>query len=657
MDEVDRLSTIKGVRGVGPGTVSALLEALGGEEQLLKALREKDVGAISSVERVSGRMAVNMVFAFHGTAQSGLLANDQSREVHEDIVRRLQDRMHSSQARDRCMLLVPMTDLEKASESAVTVLDHSSLVIERERVESLLGSYSRRTEARKAARRSGFTIITEDEHAYQRVREKGLDRYCLVMDISDLEGKPEEDVIYVYNTRELDESRIEAVSFVSCESPAHEMLPEIVLDRFIALRERISIASELESIYDIKGRCGRAAEIMDALVRSEASEMGADPLRDVLEGIRLEVESSLKKALEGVVLSGKDTLDVLSGEDPLPLREIYKGHSRMAQSLVRERMGINKDLFVMRYPLLIDETAVEETISSLNIGEREKRFRERSALASELASMEDDVRRELSWVYDLDFRFGLGTFVLDNELNRFEVSDGWFGMISASHLDLRGKGEHQPVDYYLGRIPSALSGRFQDRSGSRIALLTGANSGGKSTLLETIAQVVIMAHMGLPVPSNAAFVPRFDSLHLYRPRRHMDAGGLEGFLREFLPLCLEAGPRSMVLADELEAMTEIEASMRIVRSFLKELEIRCAFAVVVTHLAVELSGAHPFRIDGIEAKGLDEGYNLIVDRTPRICYHARSMPELILKRLLGRAKGPEKELYARVLSEFTPPSS
>jgi DNA mismatch repair protein MutS2 len=166
-----------------------------------------------------------------------------------------------------------------------------------------------------------------------------------------------------------------------------------------------------------------------------------------------------------------------------------------------------------------------------------------------------------------------------------------------------------------------------------------------------------MSHMGLPVPAAGSYIPQFDTLHVYRPKRHMDAGGLEGFLREFLPLCLDAGSRSLVLADELEAMTELEASVKIIRSFLRELETRCAFSVVVTHLAAEVAGGHPFRIDGIEAKGLDDGFNLIVDRTPKICHQARSMPELILKRLLGRSKGPEKELYGRVLSEFTPPSS
>ena len=37
-----------------------------------------------------------------------------------------------------------------------------------------------------------------------------------------------------------------------------------------------------------------------------------------------------------------------------------------------------------------------------------------------------------------------------------------------------------------------------------IALLTGANSGGKTTLLETLTQISIMAQMGLPVSASEA---------------------------------------------------------------------------------------------------------------------------------------------------------
>ena len=58
------------------------------------------------------------------------------------------------------------------------------------------------------------------------------------------------------------------------------------------------------------------------------------------------------------------------------------------------------------------------------------------------------------------------------------------------------------------------------------------------------------------------------------------------------------------------------------------------------------------RVDGIEAQGLDENYNLIVDRTPRIDYFAKSTPELILKRMYEKSEGKLKGIYGEMLDKF-----
>ena len=54
----------------------------------------------------------------------------------------------------------------------------------------------------------------------------------------------------------------------------------------------------------------------------------------------------------------------------------------------------------------------------------------------------------------------------------------------------------------------------------------------------------------------------------------------------------------------------------------------------------------------IEAKGLDENYNLIVDRTPKMNFLAKSTPELILKRIYEKSDDDLKAVYARILEKF-----
>ena len=77
--------------------------------------------------------------------------------------------------------------------------------------------------------------------------------------------------------------------------------------------------------------------------------------------------------------------------------------------------------------------------------------------------------------------------------------------------------------------------------------------------------------------------------------------------------------------------------------------------VLVTHLApaiVEAYGGDALRIDGIEAKGLDEHLELIVDRTPKRNCLARSTPELIVRRLVERSTGDAKTVFSDILSLF-----
>lgn len=90
--------------------------------------------------------------------------------------------------------------------------------------------------------------------------------------------------------------------------------------------------------------------------------------------------------------------------------------------------------------------------------------------------------------------------------------------------------------------------------------------------------------------------------------------------------------------DELESITELDAGAKIIASFIEFIKESESFAVIVTHMAREIIKLVDVRVDGIEAKGLDENYNLIVDRTPKINYLAKSTPELILKSCISNQK-------------------
>jgi DNA mismatch repair protein MutS2 len=168
------------------------------------------------------------------------------------------------------------------------------------------------------------------------------------------------------------------------------------------------------------------------------------------------------------------------------------------------------------------------------------------------------------------------------------------------------------------------------------ALLTGVNSGGKTSTLDLVALVVTLAHMGLPVPADRARVERVEELHYHaKTQGTLDAGAFESTLREFGDLVAGLDDRpALVLVDELESITEPGASANIMAGILEALAESGATAVFVSHLAGEIREAAEatISVDGIEADGLVDG-ELQVDRSPVKGRLARSTPELIVEKL------------------------
>ena len=117
------------------------------------------------------------------------------------------------------------------------------------------------------------------------------------------------------------------------------------------------------------------------------------------------------------------------------------------------------------------------------------------------------------------------------------------------HLLLGGRPD--PVTYGLGDAGS-------DGDQQSLALLTGANSGGKTTLLELLAHTCILAHMGLPVPADSARVGQVEALHiLAKAGGTQSAGALEQTLVELANVVSDPTPK-LILADELKPLLNLE---------------------------------------------------------------------------------------------------
>jgi len=209
---------------------------------------------------------------------------------------------------------------------------------------------------------------------------------------------------------------------------------------------------------------------------------------------------------------------------------------------------------------------------------------------------------------------------------------------NARNLSLVGGGaDVQSVTYAVGDQDLDLAGATVPPRDHRVAVLTGANSGGKTTLLETLCQVQLLAQMGLPVPADSAEVGVVDAVVFHRRHASFNAGVLESTLRSVVPPLTDDG-RTLMLVDEFEAITEPGSAADLLHGLVNLSVDRGALGVFVTHLADDLEPLPPeARVDGIFAEGLTQELDLEVDYQPRFETVGRSTPEFIVSRLVANA--------------------
>jgi DNA mismatch repair protein MutS2 len=342
-------------------------------------------------------------------------------------------------------------------------------------------------------------------------------------------------------------------------------------------------------------------------------------------------------------LRGDEILLALGSRLPPALDAILKDTIAHAHRELRSRTGCDLQPLRAGFPLTVDEQEVERAERELEGSGRRQAFQAQVRAARQLQPLVAELTQEARAWLAFDADFALGCFALAHDLREPTFGDR-LSLRDSIHLELAdpaaiADGSHQAITYELG-------GQHP------VAVLTGANSGGKTTLLEHVCQVVAMARLGLPVVGEAT-VPWVDEIHYVTARKGLDAGAFEAFLRTFMPV-LQGSRRRLVLADEVEAVTELESAGRILGFFADRAARAGIPTILVTHMAPQIlqhaseAASGRIRVDGIEATGLDEQHRLIVDRVPRMGHFARSTPELIVQRLAATTRGAEGELFAEL---------
>ncbi|MHA2071338.1 MAG: MutS-related protein, partial [Candidatus Thorarchaeota archaeon] len=281
-------------------------------------------------------------------------------------------------------------------------------------------------------------------------------------------------------------------------------------------------------------------------------------------------------------------------------------------------------------------------------------------VAGQLDKLTPAITEAVQTLLEYDLFLAVGLFGVDYRLTTPKIGNEYKGVgvkgarnMFLAESEIKGKhGKVQPIDYAIGDTPFQPTGT----NGENCAILSGANSGGKTTTIQTLAQLVTMAQAGLPVPAEETYMPVFEEVYFfYKSRGMVSAGAFEATLKQFAEI-VTSEKSKLALFDEVEAITEPGSAANVIAGLIEILQKDPkSCTVLCSHLAKEIQDVTevPVRIDGIEAQGLDEDLELVVDRTPRFGYLARSTPELIVERLTKLSKGRKKEVYATILENLT----
>ncbi|RJU86143.1 MAG: hypothetical protein DWC02_05170 [Candidatus Poseidoniales archaeon] len=638
---------LKALPGVGDGLARKLTDHFGTEDKVLQLLTDGQTEVIAEVEGVSLKRADSLARSLNGI--DDFLATPESVRLHKELVTSISSHAVNSSTRSRLKNLMPVKDISSRRKLVTQAMDCEYII-------------------------EGLRIPSEVEGSYDRVVVSKnpideLKRYCRVLTPSEQETWKDYKVF-------------KSVTWVGQDGPAQTpdgwlvltdgapidmILPEKCVGWFEHNRESLKLLTALPEgdgfLSNFNGiRIPELEPLLDELENEADAEAIAD-VRDKLWPLAKELEKRIHDEVDDAMknvkldLSGSDMLEALADAASLQ-RKLAKQTSDSIEEAIENAtdeistllssVGVRcpRTIFKAEWPTKVDRSTLDNIDSQLEDLWKSTQSERLVSLARRLAPMKSKCESALRKLVELDQWLTIGRWARSVEAIMPEMCEHGISIKAGRHLLIDGVPE--PVDYGLGNCAS--NGDQQS-----IALLTGANSGGKTTMLELLAHCTILAHMGLPVPAKSARVGRIESLHvLAKAGGTQSAGALEQTLLQLAQVVSNTDSK-LILADELEAITEPGAGARIIAGMLEAAEShKGTCMLLVTHLApaiIDASG-RKLRTDGIEARGLDENLELIVDRTPRRNYLARSTPELIVRRLVERSSGEARDVFNSILGRF-----
>jgi DNA mismatch repair protein MutS len=255
-------------------------------------------------------------------------------------------------------------------------------------------------------------------------------------------------------------------------------------------------------------------------------------------------------------------------------------------------------------------------------------------------------------VAHLDVYAGLAEVALQQGYVRPDVHDGDTLSITA--------GRHAVVEHLQTGTRFVPNDTYLDTGGTRLHIITGPNSAGKSTYLRQVALIVLLAQIGSCVPADAASVGVVDRIFT-RVGAHDDlASGQSTFMVEMSEtanILNNATARSLVILDEVGRGTSTFDGLALawaVSEYLHAARVKTLFATHYHHLnelekllegaknfrvAVKEQGNHIVWLRKIMPGGTDKSYGIQVARLAGVPDPVLSRASEVLRTLESASRG------------------
>nr|WP_084790418.1 hypothetical protein [Methanosphaera sp. WGK6] len=457
-------------------------------------MKNYDIDKLMNITGLSQKKALEIVRYIHGNKENNFLKTEQSQNIYEDIIKRIIEFANTDYARNRVLLLSPTTNYDEIKETnkLIEKTINETQDLDYQYIRTLYEKIKPLQKEIKPKFNDVYAIICEDYEDYLSLLQKGFNKYCNVYPLEDQVNLNEfEFVIYLYNEYNMDPGETTNIVTISNSSPDYEIQPNIILEYYKQNREI------LENVYNLRQYLGMEScinEVLEALDNIQLEKKNKVAILDIIEDIKDKSNETINEAIKNIALEGDEILQLLNNEGELPpkIMTIFNEVLDEAKEEISNETGLLFDPFIIKYPLELDYEEIkrvqENAIANIHLKEYEQQLNACTLLEKYNKQVENETKELIHY----DYSFTLASFSKFYDLTIPQLGEN-YQLTDSLHLTLKQQEK-------INNITTQKVTYNMDEE-NNIILLTGANSGGKTTLLETIGQHNIMTHMGLGVCS------------------------------------------------------------------------------------------------------------------------------------------------------------